>query len=312
MTTANETIVRKKTSKFRGNSISPAADGLLSLLFAIYGILCLAPIILVIIVSFTDEKTLALNGFTFFPKMLALNAYEFLLADWRSVARAYGITVYATIVGTILSVLITSMFAYVVSRKDFKYRNHFAFFMFFTMLFNGGLVPWYMMYTQVLHLKDNLLVFIVPTLFSAYNMLIVRTYFQNNVADSLIESAKIDGAGEYTIFFRIVVPISKPVFATISLFVGLGLWNDWYISLLYINSSEMINLQYLMYRTMVNIQSLQSHITDIPNAAEMINKMPNQSLRMAMAVVGIGPIVLAYPFLQKYFIKGLTIGAVKG
>ncbi len=303
---------KKMKSYFRGNNISPVSNIVLNASFFLYSFLCLAPIVLVIAVSFTDEKSLARNGFSFIPRMLSLGAYEFLLADWRSVARSYAITVYATIVGTFLAVLVTSMFAYVVSRKDFKYRNHLAFFMFFTMLFNGGLVPWYMLYTQYLHLKDNLLVFIIPTLFSAYNMLIVRTYFKNNVADSLIESAKIDGAGEYTIFFKIVVPISKPVFATISLFVGLYIWNDWYISLLYINSAELINLQYLMYKTMVNIQSLQSHITDIPNAAEMIAKMPNQSLRMAMAVVGIGPIVLAYPFLQKYFIKGLTIGAVKG
>ncbi len=305
-------ITRKKKNRFQGNDITQGSNFILNTAFFLYSFLCLAPIVLVIAVSFTDEKSLATNGFSFIPKMLSLGAYEFLVADWRSLARSYGITVYATIVGTFLAVMITSMFAYVISRKDFKYRNHLAFFMFFTMLFNGGLVPWYMMYTQILHLKDNLLVFIVPTLFSAYNMLIVRTYFKNNVADSLIESAKIDGAGEFTIFFKIVVPISKPVFATISLFVGLYIWNDWYISLLYINNPEMINLQYLMYKTMVNIQSLQSHITDIPNAAEMIAKMPNQSLRMAMAVVGIGPIVLAYPFLQKYFIKGLTIGAVKG
>jgi len=305
-------ITTKKISRFRGNDISPVSNFTLNAIFFLYSFLCLAPIVLVIAVSLTDEKSLATNGFSFIPKVFSLGAYEFLVADWRSLVRSYAITLYATFVGTFLAVLITSMFAYVVSRKDFKYRNHLAFFMFFTMLFNGGLVPWYMMYTQMLHLKDNLLVFIIPTLFSAYNMLIIRTYFKNNVADSLIESAKIDGAGEFTIFFKIVVPISKPVFATISLFVGLYIWNDWYISLLYINSPEMINLQYLMYKTMVNIQSLQSHITDIPNAAEMIAKMPNRSLRMAMAVVGIGPIVLAYPFLQKYFIKGLTIGAVKG
>ena len=288
------------------------SDKIISGTFLIYSLACILPLILVIIVSFTDENYITLHGYSFFPSKLSLNAYKFLFYDWVSLVRAYGITIYATIIGTLISLFVTSMFAYVVSRKDFKYRYQFSFFMFFTILLNGGLIPWYMMYTMYLHLKDNLLVFIVPFIFNAFNMLIFRTYFKGNIPDAVIESAKIDGATEFKIYFGLVIPLSTPVFATVALFLSLSIWNDWYISLLYIQDQKLVNLQYMMYRAMLNIQNLQKNASSIPNSSDMMRNMPNETLRMAMAIIGIGPIVLAYPYLQKYFIKGLTIGAVKG
>ncbi|WP_331710602.1 carbohydrate ABC transporter permease [Paenibacillus elgii] len=210
--------------------------------------------------------------------------------------------------------IIMAMYAYPISRRDFPHKNVFSFFMFFTMLFNGGLVPWYLVYTQMLNFKNTLLALILPLLVSAFFVLMLRTFFSGTIPPALIESAKIDGAGEFRIFAQIILPLSLPVLATVSLFQTLNYWNDWFTSLVFITGSKNVNLQYLMYKTMLDIQFLTSNT----QALQAINQsggglnLPTETVRMAMAVLGIGPIVFAYPFFQKYFVKGLTVGAVKG
>lgn len=287
---------------------------LLHLFFICISLICILPVILVIAISFSDENLVIANGFKFIPEKFSLDAYEFLLNQASQVITAYGVTVFVTVAGTLLSLLLIALYAYPLSRKELKHRNKFALFIFLTMVFNGGLVPWYLVYVNFLHLKDTVWALIIPLLLQPFFVIIMRTFFQTTIPDSIIESATIDGAGELRIFYKIILPLSLPVLATIGLFNTLNYWNDWFLSLLYITKSNGISLQYLMYKTLLNIQ----YLTTNENAASQLSKMggvinlPSQTLRMAMAVVGIGPIVFAYPFFQKYFVKGLTIGAVKG
>lgn len=286
----------------------------LHLFFICASLACLLPVILVISISFSDETTVVAHGFKFFPEKFSLDAYAFLNNQLTQVLTAYGVTVFVTVVGTLLSLLLIALYAYPLSRKELKHRNKFALFIFLTMIFNGGLVPWYLVYVNLLHLKDSVWALILPLFLQPFFVIIMRTFFQTTIPDSIIESATIDGAGEVKIFYKIILPLSLPVLATIGLFNTLNYWNDWFLSLLYITKSNGISLQYLMYKTLLNIQ----YLTTNENAASQLSKMgvavnlPSQTLRMAMAVVGIGPIVFAYPFFQKYFVKGLTIGAVKG
>lgn len=230
------------------------------------------------------------------------------------IIHSYGISIIVTVIGTITSVALTALYAYPLSRRDLPYRGWFAFFIFFTMLFNGGLVPWYLVYVNVLDLKNSILALIMPLLLSPFFVLVMRTFFANSIPVSILESARIDGAGELRTFTRIVLPLSLPVMATVALFSTLNYWNDWYLSMIFISDNRTISLQYLMYRTLLDIQYLTSNSnvsSQISSQGGLLN-LPNKTLQMAMAVVGIGPIVLAYPFFQRYFIKGLTVGAVKG
>lgn len=298
---------------FSSNSISKPTNFIFNFLFVCYCFICIAPLILVFMVSITSEKSLVVNGYSFFPSEISFFTYKYLLSDPEKIIRAYGITIGVCVVGTILSVLMTMLYAYPLSRKSFKYRNFFSFFIFFTMLFNGGMVPWYVMWTKYFKMTNNVAMLVIPMLCSAFNVLIVKTFFTLNLPDSILESARIDGASESRTFISIVLPLSKPVIATISLFQVLAFWNDWYLCLLYINESKYFNLQYAMYQTLRTVEYLtSSHAAAVSGTSSELAKLPSETLRMAMAIVGIGPIVFAYPFFQKYFIKGLTIGAVKG
>jgi putative aldouronate transport system permease protein len=287
---------------------------LLHLFFICASLACLLPVVLVVGVSFSDENTIVANGFKFIPQKFSLEAYNFLLNQAPQIITAYGVSIFVTVVGTLLSLLLIALYAYPLSRKELKHRNKFALFIFLTMIFNGGLVPWYLVYVNFLHLKDSVWSLIIPLLLQPFFVIIMRTFFQTTIPDSIVESATIDGASEWKIFYKIILPLSLPVLATIGLFNTLNYWNDWFLSLLYITKSNGISLQYLMYKTLLNIQ----YLTTNENAASQLSKvggvinLPSRTLQMAMAVVGIGPIVLAYPFFQKYFVKGLTIGAVKG
>ncbi|KZE72808.1 sugar ABC transporter permease [Paenibacillus elgii] len=298
----------------RPNDISNTANIIINLFFWLHTAVCILPLLLVIIVSFSDEKAVLINGYNFIPESFSLSAYQFLFKDWEQIVRSFGVSVFVTAVGTVISVIIMAMYAYPISRRDFPHKNVFSFFMFFTMLFNGGLVPWYLVYTQMLNFKNTLLALILPLLVSAFFVLMLRTFFSGTIPPALIESAKIDGAGEFRIFAQIILPLSLPVLATVSLFQTLNYWNDWFTSLVFITGSKNVNLQYLMYKTMLDIQFLTSNT----QALQAINQsggglnLPTETVRMAMAVLGIGPIVFAYPFFQKYFVKGLTVGAVKG
>ena len=297
----------------RLNSISKKSNLVLNVILLIYALLCILPLILIIAVSFTDENTLAINGFNFIPRVFSLYAYQFIFSQAKQVLAAYGISILVTTVGTILSVLIMAFYAYPISRKDFKYRNFFSFYLIFTMLFSGGMVSTYLVGINVLHLKDNLAGLILPYLMNVFSVIILRTFFKNNIPDSLIESARIDGAGEFTTFFQIVFPLALPGIATVALLAMLQYWNDWFLAALYINDMRLAPLPYLLYQVQISMQFLLQHSTNIGSqAGNVLSKMPTEAARMAMVVISVGPIALTFPFFQKYFVKGMTVGAIKG
>ena len=280
--------------------------------FVILSLLCVIPVVLVIITSFTDQSAINSFGYSFFPKKWSAEAYRYIwFSAKKTVLNAYGITIFTTVVGTSLGVLIVALFSYPLSRTDFKYRNVFAFISFFTMLFNGGMVSWYMICTNVLHLGNTVWALILPGVMNSWYVVILRTFFATSIPASIIESAKIDGAGEYTILFRLVMPLSLPGLATIALFFTLKYWNDWYNALMFITDENLRNLQYLLQSMLSKIQLLNE--ADGSNyLTESIGEIPSDSVRMALCMVAAGPILIVYPFFQKYFIQGLTVGAVKG
>ncbi|MDR6554203.1 carbohydrate ABC transporter permease [Paenibacillus qinlingensis] len=306
---------QQRIAKKRGpNDLSPTANMLVNVFFWIYTAACIMPLILVIIVSFSDEKGVLIHGYNFIPEAWSLEAYKFMFKDWHQILRSFGISVFLATVGTAISLVMMSLYAYPISRSDFPHKSFFSFFMFFTMLFNGGLVPWYLVYTQMLDLKNTIAALMLPLLVSAFFVLLLRTFFANSIPMPLIEAAKIDGAGEIRIFSQIIIPLSLPVLASVGLFQVLNYWNDWFLSLVFISGSKNINLQFMMYKTMLDIQFLTSNVQasqGLSQAGGML-QLPTETVRMAMAVLGIGPIVFAYPFFQKYFKKGLTVGAIKG
>ncbi|HEX3044830.1 MAG TPA: carbohydrate ABC transporter permease [Bacillota bacterium] len=302
-----------KTNFNKLNSVSSGWNILLNLILLGYALFCIMPLILLIMASLTEEKTLAINGYSFIPAKFTAYAYDYIFKNTPQVITAYGITIFVTVVGTILSILVMSLYAYPISRKDFKYKNFFSFFMIFTMIFNGGLVSTYLIGVHVLHFKDNLFGLIFPFLMNAFWVIILRTFYQTNVPDSLLESAKIDGAGDFTTFFQIVFPLALPGIATIALFAMLQYWNDWFLATLYINSPNLAPLPYMLYQLQTSMQYLLQNSSNIgTRAADVLATMPMESARMAMVVIGVGPIIFTFPFFQKYFVKGLTVGAIKG
>lgn len=282
------------------------------LLFVIYVAATIFPLLLIFMVSITEEKSLLRNGYAFVPEKIDLSAYAYLLYDSSVILKAYGVTIFVTVVGTLAGLLLTALFAYPISRKDFPLRKALTLYVFFTLLFNGGLVPWYLVYTNLLNLNNTLAALIIPNLLiGGFNVLIMRTFFTATIPPEVIESSSIDGAGELRIFFQIVLPLSLPVMATIGLFMTLAYWNDWYNSLIYINDADKYGIQYLLNKTLMDIQVLLNRTTGSLQS-ELLANVPTETVRMAMAVVGLGPIVLAYPFFQRYIVQGMTIGAVKG
>lgn len=279
---------------------------------ALITIAAFLPFILIIMASVTDENTLIQYGYSFFPKKFSISSYSYLFTHADTIVHAYCVSIGVTCIGTALSILLTTMMAYPMSRKDFKYRNALAFIVFFTMLFSGGIVPSYIMWSKMLQVTNTYAALIFPTyLLGAFNVLLVRNYFMNNVPVALIESAQIDGAKEFTIFFKIMLPLSTPVLITIGLFTGLAYWNDWINALYYITNPDFYGIQNLLIYIMNNIQFITSG-----DGARMLGnnavQVPTTGIRMAMAVVGILPIVIVFPFTQKYLTEGIVIGAVKG
>ena len=218
-------------------------------------------------------------------------------------------TVAVTAIGTSIGLFLTAMTAYCLSRKDFKWRNHFSFYFFFTTLFSGGLVPWYLMIVNYLHMKDTVLALIVPMLLNVFYIIVMKS-FMSNIPEAITESAKIDGAGDFLIFMRLILPLSKPALATIGLFLALGYWNDWYNALLFVSDDKLMPLQYYLYKMLGNMDGMRKAM--MGSGAVVTTSLPTEGLKMAMTIVASGPILIAYPFIQKYFVKGLTIGAVKG
>ncbi|GMQ56076.1 carbohydrate ABC transporter permease [Vallitalea sediminicola] len=294
------------------NQISNKANSIINIFFLIYAILCIAPLLLSLGVSLTDEKEVILHGFNFIPRKFSIEAYRFLFQDGSHVLRAYGVSIFVTIIGTLLSVLLTALYAYPISRKDFPAAKFFTFFIFFTMLFNGGLVASFYINTQLFHFKNRLFALLLPLMMNPFNVLIVRTFYKQSVPKSIIESSKIDGASEFRIFVQMVLPLSKPAIATIALFDTLCYWNDWFSSLLYISDVKLYSLQYTMYTALMNIKYLLKFGETSSDALNSLGTVPTQTVRFAMVLIAIGPIILAYPYFQKHFVKGLTIGALKG
>ena len=281
-------------------------------ILAILVVFAILPIVLIVVASFTAETALVRDGYRFIPKEFSLNAYYYMLKQGRLILRSYGISFLVTFAGTAISVLLTTMLAYPMSRKSYKYRNVLAFFVFFTMLFNGGIVPSYIMWTRFFHIKDTIWALMIPNyLVTAFNVILVKNYFQNSVPDSLIEAAQLDGASEFRIFFKVMLPLAIPAVATISLFTGIAYWNDWTNGLYYINNEKFYSIQQLLMKIMSNIQALRSNSNASLLGTGAV-ELPSTSVRMAMAVIGILPIVLIYPFVQKYLVKGVIVGAVKG
>lgn len=273
----------------------------------LFAIICVLPFLLVIGSSFASEQEIARYGYSFIPKEPTLESYRTIFKNSESIVRAYGVTIFITIVGTALSTFINMMTGYVLMRKDFRWRNKFSFYFFFTTLFSGGLMPWYMV-CVALGFKDNIMALIVPGLVSVWNIILVKG-FVAGIPYEITESAKIDGAGDFQIFIRLIWPLSTPVIATIGLFTALGYWNSWYNTMLFINDSNLYSLQYLLYKLINDAQALRQIAAE---SGEVINTVPIESMKMALTVIVTGPILLLYPFVQRYFIKGLTLGAVKG
>jgi len=294
------------------NEISAVSNVIFNILFIIISVTCIAPVVLVLSISVSSEESIREYGYQFIPKAFSGEAYNYLMRAGDAIWRAYGISIFVTLVGTLLSLFVITMYAYPLSRSSFKYRNKFAFFAFFTMIFGGGLVPWYIVYTQLIPIRKSVWIMIVPYLMNTWYMMIMRTFYKTTIPESIIESARIDGAGEFRTFFTIVLPLCKAGLATVGLFCTLGYWNDFYLAMVFVNDSKNYNIQYLMYQTLVAVQNLLNNSNQISNMTEILANLPSESLRMAIAVISIGPIVLAYPFFQKYFVKGLTVGAVKG
>ena len=249
------------------------------------------------------------DGYSFFPQQLSLNAYRYLLVDSTAIVRGYLISIVVTVIGTIANLLITVMFAYPLSRRDLPMRNFFAFFLFFTMLFNGGLVPTYMMWTQTFHIKNTLFALLIPgLLMSAFNVIMMRTYINSNIPDAVIEAARIDGAGEFRLLLQIVLPMSLPIVATLALLAGLAYWNDWLNGLYYITDDRLFSIQVILNRMLTKTEMLKQAAT----TGVSMGPMPEIGIKMAVAVLGALPVLIVYPFFQRYFVKGIAIGAVKG
>lgn len=291
----------QKTNKFK--------EGLLTTIFVVLSVLVIIPLIILISTSISSEKDIADFGYRLIPKSIDFTAYRYIMKNPTQILNAYKTTFIFSISSMVLGLLLMSMVAYALARRDFKARRFVSFFLYFTTMFGGGLVPSYILITQYLHLQDTIWVYIIPSLIAPFNIFMIRTNFQA-LPIELTESALIDGAGEYTIFFKIIMPLSKPVLATVALFTFLGKWNDWMTSMLYINNrDDLISLQYLLQRLMQNIELLKDE--NISSYTQTMD-IPSETVRMAMAVVAAGPVLVVFPFFQKYFTRGMTVGSVKG
>lgn len=275
----------------------------------------LIPILLMVISSLTDNTALLNNGYSYLPEKWSIYAYEWIFTSSSSmVLKAYGISFVLTVTGVSLSLTITTLLAYGLSKKGLPFKGFLTFFVFFTMLFNGGLVPTYINYTNVFHVKDTFAGLLVPSLLmNAFNVLLMKSYFVSNVPDEILEAAYIDGAGEFKTMLTIALPMAKPIIATIGMFVGIAYWNDWSNGYIYlVKRTDLFSIQNLLNRLMQNIQALTQNANNLSEAGQGLSQIPTATVRMAMATLGILPIVIIYPFIQGYFVKGITLGGVKG
>ena len=303
----------KRNKKRKLNTVSLPAEIIIYVVLGLFTLLCIVPFIFVAILSFTADSSIREIGYSFIPNKWSLQAYKYVLDLGEQLWRSYFNSFFITIVGTALSVLMCVLYSYALFRKDFKYRTFFTFFSFFTMMFGGGLAPTYVVCKNLLGLSDNYAALIVPLLLNPFNIIVMRTFFQSSVPESLIEAAAIDGSGEYNTLFRIIIPIAKPGIATVALLNALAYWNEWFLAMLYVNDPKYVPLQYTLQQMQRNVDFLLKNASNL--GAEMIRikeNLPQDSLRMALVVFIVVPIACAYPFFQRYIISGLTIGSVKG
>ncbi|MFK4339842.1 MULTISPECIES: carbohydrate ABC transporter permease [unclassified Paenibacillus] len=286
---------------------APVFQAFSYIVVSLIAILCLLPFIFLISGSVSDEGQVLAKGYSFLPRGFSLDAYTFIFRNPGDILSGYRVSVIVAVVGTVLSLLISTMAAYVMYRKEVKYRNQLAFFLFFTTLFNGGLAPYFIWITSYLHLKNTLAVLILLPMFNVMYVLILRSFIQGSVPEPLVESAKIDGAGDFRIFWQMVLPLCKPALASIGLFTILAYWNDWWTPMMFTDKEQYVPLQYLLYKMLSSMNmsaAMAQHMTSLDT--------PKETFKLAMTVIATGPIVILFPFLQQYFVKGITIGAVKG
>lgn len=295
------------------NQIKTGWNVLFSIILCLISLLMLIPLILVVIVSFSSEGSIALKGFSFFPTEWTLEGYLYLAKMGDQILASYKITIIITLVGTLMSLFVMTMYAYVLAQKNFVFRKFFMWILFFTMLFSGGLVPSYIMNVRYLHINDSIWIFLLPSLVSVYNVIILRTFILTTIPDTLFEAARIDGAGHFRIYVSIVLPLFKAGIATIALFNVVSRWNDWFTGMLYIKKASLIPLQTMLKNIQDNIDFLKQNaqIAGTPDGIAFLNSLPDQNLRMACTIIVIIPILCAYPFFQRYFVQGLTMGSVK-
>lgn len=303
-------LAKKRKKSF--HEISRGANIAIIIFFTLFSLMCIIPFVTVFMSSITDESVLRINGYSLFPEKYSFEAYKFIFEAGTQIVRSFGISVFITVFGTILSVTMTAFYAYALSRDSFKYKRFFNFMAFFTMLFGGGLVPTYLVITKIVKINDSIWALILPIALNAFYIIVMRTFFRTSVPGSIIEAAQIDGAGEFRTFFKIILPISLPSVATIALFTTLGYWNEWFSALLYIDNAKITPIQYLLMKIEKQTQFLIQNASDMGMSVQEINKLPSETLRMAIVVVSTIPIACAYPFFQKYFVQGLTVGSVKG
>ena len=299
----------------RLNRISPMSNFLFNALFVTLALMCFLPIIFIAIISLTDNTVIRTQGYQLWltAETISADAYTYLWSQRQTILHSLWVSIYVTAIGTCIGVALTTVMGYVLSRTEHKLNNFLTILIFIPMVFGGGMAASYVVTSQVLHLKDSMWVLILPLAVSSWNVTISRTFFRSTIPDSIIESAKIDGASQMTIFTQIVLPISKPVLATIGLFLAFGYWNDWFQAQLYIDSDELRSLQSMLNQIQNNVAFLTKNPTAmLTSSADLKKNMPQESVRMAIAFVVAVPIACVYPFFQKYFISGLTVGAVKG
>ncbi|MDO5021691.1 MAG: carbohydrate ABC transporter permease [Lachnospiraceae bacterium] len=279
-----------------------------------FSLLAVLPMILMLTSSFTDNDVLIAEGYSYFPSKWSAYAYEYIFSTGNSVMRAYLVSIILTMVGTSLALAITTLLAYALSKKDLPGKGILTFLVVFSMLFNGGLVPTYIVYTKIFHLNNTFWALLIPgLLMNGFNVMLMKSYFCSSIPDEILDAAYIDGANEVKTFSKIVIPLSKPILATIALFAGIAYWNDWMNGYIYVTKrTELYSVQNLLNRMMQNIQFLSQSSSNVQNANVGLSSIPLASVRMAMATVGILPIIIVYPFVQKYFVKGITLGGVKG
>lgn len=294
------------------NRIPKYSNFILSIIFILLAIICILPVILVFIISISSEQSISTIGYSFFPSNLSGKAYSYLYESKDSILNSFFISIIVTVFGTLTGLILNTTIAYALSRKNFKFKSLFTWIIFIPMIFNGGMISSYIVIANMLNMKDTIWALILPMAVSSFNIIILRTFFQTTIPDSLVESAKLDGASQLRIFTTIVLPISLPAIATIGLFLTFAYWNDWYNALLFIDNSKLVPIQALLNRIQGDIEFMNKNISLLgATVADIIDKLPTESVRMAIVMIVVLPIACSYPFFQKYFISGLTIGAVK-